>query len=387
MRNKRNIFIIQGTIELDKGGINAASIRRANAFTERFKDDNICLIQVHPADDDLSGLRNGLIKNGRLKPAVNFIQPPSFQMNDSKKLDWLTGYLKEYIKKSEEVVLINEDHHIFDDIKKLHEALPKIKLVQVLHNNHLDIKSGKIKPAYDLMFNAWPVVDLYVTLTHAQRNDILFGEGRAMILRRIPMQKITKISNIFPDEMKTENLDRNQVTVFTRYNRNQKGLEHFLSKIMPLVVTEAPDIIVKMYGALNKPEENSDATKFQSIVSDIGLEKNVEIHDYVEDNAEKYKIMSKTLFTVLPPNYEGMPISTLEMSSAHVPTIAYDVKYGPSELIVDSETGYLVKHGDYEQFAEKMITLWKSPALAEYFGDKSYEDLSRRYNETSIMGY
>ena len=47
----------------------------------------------------------------------------------------------------------------------------------------------------------------------------------------------------------------------------------------------------------------------------------------------------------------------MESISENCPTISYDINYGPSEIIVNGENGYLIKANDIDAFAKAMIKL------------------------------
>ncbi|RLY71639.1 glycosyltransferase, partial [Staphylococcus hominis] len=47
--------------------------------------------------------------------------------------------------------------------------------------------------------------------------------------------------------------------------------------------------------------------------------------------------------------------------SENCPTISYDINYGPSEIIVNGENGYLIKANDIDAFAKAMIKIKKHP--------------------------
>ncbi|MGX8004191.1 glycosyltransferase [Staphylococcus hominis] len=51
----------------------------------------------------------------------------------------------------------------------------------------------------------------------------------------------------------------------------------------------------------------------------------------------------------------------MESISENCPTISYDINYGPSEIIVNGENGYLIKANDIDAFAKAMIKIKKHP--------------------------
>uniref|UniRef100_UPI001897DF32 glycosyltransferase n=1 Tax=Weissella cibaria TaxID=137591 RepID=UPI001897DF32 len=222
-------------------------------------------------------------------------------------------------------------------------------------------------------------IDRFIVLTKQQQLD-LASEGW---LRPEKLVYLPNVACALP--VKSQKSDPQPVVnVFTRYNDRQKGLSDFLDKIMPAVVRRVPNVQVNFYGAMYKEEESSVAAPFQQLVRENNLENNVSINDYV-DGVTKAKLADESLFTVLPSNYEGMPLAVLEMAKHSVPTIAYDVKYGPAELIQDGVNGYLVDHGDTDTFVNRMVELLQQPKLARYFGDQARKLVLADYQEKSVL--
>lgn len=62
-------------------------------------------------------------------------------------------------------------------------------------------------------------------------------------------------------------------------------------------------------------------------------------------------------FVLLSSFYEGFSMVLVEALSFGLPSIAFDVDSGPSEIIINEYTGYLVSDGDIEGYADKIIQL------------------------------
>ncbi|MCQ2145640.1 MAG: glycosyltransferase family 4 protein [Bacteroidales bacterium] len=65
---------------------------------------------------------------------------------------------------------------------------------------------------------------------------------------------------------------------------------------------------------------------------------------------------------------EGFPMVMLEASACGLPIVSYDCKCGPSEIIVDGKSGYVVREGDVDALAEGICRLIESPELRREFG-------------------
>lgn len=51
----------------------------------------------------------------------------------------------------------------------------------------------------------------------------------------------------------------------------------------------------------------------------------------------------------------------MESINEGCPVIAYDIKYGPREIIVNGENGYLIEPNNIEEFSKAMISIIENP--------------------------
>lgn len=78
---------------------------------------------------------------------------------------------------------------------------------------------------------------------------------------------------------------------------------------------------------------------------------------------------------VMTSRYEGYPMVLLEAKSKGVPIISYDCKTGPSELVTDGVSGFLVDDGDCNTFAKRMIQLAKEKELRHSFSNRCLQEI------------
>lgn len=97
----------------------------------------------------------------------------------------------------------------------------------------------------------------------------------------------------------------------------------------------------------------------QKIVDDKKM-KNVSILSFRKDVVNLYQ---ESRIQVLTSFFEGLPMVLVEGQSFCIPAVSYDIPSGPSEIIKDGETGYLVENGDQAAFVEKLTTLMKNDDL------------------------
>lgn len=128
---------------------------------------------------------------------------------------------------------------------------------------------------------------------------------------------------------------------------SQKGYGYMID-IWRRIVDSHPDWILNIYG---------EGREYQKMVKQIGalkLDKNIVIHPFSENMPELY--VQNSIF-MLTSRYEGLPLVLLEAMAAGLPCVSFDCKCGPSDIIKDGETGFLIPFGDNKKFAEKLLCL------------------------------
>jgi glycosyltransferase involved in cell wall biosynthesis len=107
------------------------------------------------------------------------------------------------------------------------------------------------------------------------------------------------------------------------------------------------------------------------------------------------RLLSTSDVFALTSHNEAKPISILEAMSAGKPVVATNVG-SIKEAVVDGETGYLVRPGDANAFARRLVELIEDPIRARQMGDLarnavvenwSIEAMVHRYERLIAMIY
>lgn len=114
--------------------------------------------------------------------------------------------------------------------------------------------------------------------------------------------------------------------------------------------------------------------------SDLNL-KNVEFVGVTNDVSKFY--MNSSIY-VSSSRFEGLPMCMIEAQSFGLPIVSFKCKTGPSEIIADGISGYLVENGDCKMLAEKLLLLINN---REKLKEMSFEakKQSYRFNIDSII--
>ena len=119
----------------------------------------------------------------------------------------------------------------------------------------------------------------------------------------------------------------------------------------------------------------------KSLAAQLGLERDVFFIGRCEKIAE---LLSVSYACVLSSIAEGFSNSILEYMAAARPVVATDVG-GAREAIVEGETGYLVKAGDDETLALRLIDLLNDSDKASAMGDRGREVVREKFSSEAQL--
>ena len=88
--------------------------------------------------------------------------------------------------------------------------------------------------------------------------------------------------------------------------------------------------------------------KLHNAVRLLGLLQNSEVAAWMQQS----RIYCMSRFT------EALSMVLLEAMGNGLPQVAFDVRVGPRNLILEGETGYLVKDGDIETYAARVLSMF-----------------------------
>lgn len=114
--------------------------------------------------------------------------------------------------------------------------------------------------------------------------------------------------------------------------------------------------------------------KIQNIIFKKELSDFIKIHSYKNDVVDIYK--NAKLFWMLS-KFEGFNMSQAEGQSFGIPTVAFDIDYGPSELIINNKNGILVANNDTVSFCQETLELLKNPKKLSEMSTNAYLESDR----------
>ncbi|MDM1408863.1 glycosyltransferase [Myroides sp. DF42-4-2] len=94
--------------------------------------------------------------------------------------------------------------------------------------------------------------------------------------------------------------------------------------------------------------------------------------------------IQQSAFMLHTSNMEGMPMAFLEAMALGVAVVAFDVDFGPADLIEHAYNGYLVPQGDQEQMIDCCLALIKDSNKAEQFGAHAVQTV-QQYDKSVVL--
>lgn len=153
----------------------------------------------------------------------------------------------------------------------------------------------------------------------------------------------------------------------------QKGFDLLLQAVH-LIKNQMNGWTVEVFGE----GENKDMLLQMS--KNLGVSSIVHFQGYTSDVQEQ---MLQSSIYIMSSRFEGMPLVLLEAQSCGLPIISFDCKEGPSEIVEDGKSGYLVKPFDIKEMSEKLLDLMGDEQKRVAFG-KQAKLHSQNYSTENI---
>jgi len=161
---------------------------------------------------------------------------------------------------------------------------------------------------------------------------------------------------------------RRAVTYVGRLDR-QKGVR-WLVESAPRWLERLPDSDLLLVG--KGPEQRA----LEAACRRRGIADRVHLAGWRSDVPE---ILAASELLVLPSMWEGMPNVVLQAMAGRLPVLATDVE-GVRELLGPAADAQVVRYGDTQAFAEKLVALLSNPSLASELGHQNRQRVADRFS-------
>jgi len=184
-------------------------------------------------------------------------------------------------------------------------------------------------------------------------------------------QRIHTVPHFYPNEISKvgfETRNPRKAVIVSRFDP-VKRLDMAVD-IFKLVVEKLPDVTLEFYGFGNALEEQ----KIRNHIKKNGLENNVFIKGATDRPEEVFS--SGALF-MMTSSVEGFGITLIESISNGCPAFAFNIKYGPSDVVRQGKTGFLFPRGNIKAFAKQIVNYFENPEMQREMSENCYNDAPR----------
>ena len=207
-------------------------------------------------------------------------------------------------------------------------------------------------------------LDRIVTLTQAQREDLVLRYGSSLPIATIP--HFAEPPVVTREPMPPPGYDPRLVLGLGRLS-SMKRFDHAL-RVMARVLAELPDARMVVHG------RGDDLPRLQHLAVELGIAARVEFPGYTND---PHGAMARATCLLVTGRREAMPLTQLECLAAGTPVVVYDVRYGPAEIVRTGIDGFVVPEGDLEAAADAVVQLLRDPALRARMSASALEVTAR----------
>ncbi|KOY75541.1 Poly(Glycerol-phosphate) alpha-glucosyltransferase [Apilactobacillus kunkeei] len=276
----------------------------------------------------------------------------------------------------------DKDTVIINDRPSLTVAVGEVKATkhkyQIMHNEHTEDAAQAGNPKAKLFDNLTPLFDNYqnsyegvITPTEAQRNDLA---------KRYPKMNFYSIFDaaIFEMHKPASDVTNHEITYMGRVFRDKNVAE--LISIIPAVKQTIPDVHLTMMGYFESAQFKNE---LDEIIKQLDIVDNVSMIDY-KTGQDKQNVLEKTRVLVQSSKGEGLSMALIEGLAYGIPEVAYDVNYGPNEIIDNDKNGSLIESGDLGKFASQVIDILANDEKHKQQSDHAIEKADK-FSADNVM--
>ncbi|TKX32071.1 glycosyltransferase family 4 protein [Campylobacter estrildidarum] len=122
--------------------------------------------------------------------------------------------------------------------------------------------------------------------------------------------------------------------------------------------------------------------KIKTLVKEKNLQNSIILKPFTKEIEKEYL---KASIYAMASHWEGFGMVLIESASYQIPSIAFDINTGPSDIIDNEKSGFLIKDGDLNEFANKLCLLMDDENLRKEFGKNAKAKVEENFNKEKVM--
>lgn len=235
--------------------------------------------------------------------------------------------------------------HTYDNNDPMNSPLNDVRQYEIDHKEH---------------------IKAYIASTPEQAHD--FMERTGMPTYTIPVAYIKK------EKFAEHNGKR--LVYLSRISR-EKRVDHAIRVAAKIIATH-PDYSLDIFGYVTDGNYNKE---LKALINELGVQNQVHLRAY---SSERDVIFHQTDLFILTSEYEGFNMSMLEGASFGIPSIAYDVNYGPRYLANELQGIEPVANGDIEAMAARVIEVLEDQDEYHQLQQRVYDAANEKFSQSAV---
>lgn len=153
-----------------------------------------------------------------------------------------------------------------------------------------------------------------------------------------------------------------------------KGQKHLL-RALRIILQRQPNVHLLLFG------RGEGLTELLAEAAEARIQDKVHFLGFRDDVPQWLRVFD---VFVLPSLSEGLPLSLLEAMSARIPVVVTSVG-GMPEVVADGKTGFIVRPGDPEALADRILFLLEHPGTAAAMGAEGGRVYEEKFTLTKMV--
>lgn len=209
----------------------------------------------------------------------------------------------------------------------------------------------------------------FITGTPRQAQDVQVRTGKPAI--SIPIGFVNKPISV--EQLKSVK-QREQTVIYVSRVSREKRIEDFI-QIVGQLHAKLPDLRAEIWGYVTDDEYFGE---LQDQITRLGLKAVVSFKGFTLDLTRVYQ---RVRLLVLTSRYEAFNLSIIESMTQGTPVAAYDVHYGPKDIIQAGEDGFISESGNINQMVNGITSLLTDDEQWTQFSERAAQNITRFNSE------
>lgn len=250
---------------------------------------------------------------------------------------------------------------------------PKTKYICVVHIGF----NSKVQTAGKAFLARLKEYDAVVILSNAEREKWLQYHDFVRVIPNF-LPQIPSLSTTYSQKavLSVGRMDEGDQKGFLRLLDIWKIAQDKLTKLDDLSPNNNGrwKLVIVGDGVLKKELENK--------IKALNLQESVILKPFTKQIEKEY--LSASIYA-MSSHFDGFPMVLLESASYGLAPISFDIKTGPSDIIKNEKSGFLVEDNDLQGYADKLVLLMRDENLRENFGTKVKQVVNEKFSKEVVM--